>query len=68
MKTIDFNQSGTQELSVQEMRSLNGGVFWLVPFLAGVIAGGLVGEVIRDGVKKCLEDLKAGYDSVKENK
>lgn len=68
MKTIDLSQFEIQEMSVLEMRNINGGLAWLLPFLAGVIAGGIVGEIIRDGVKKCLEDFEAGYNSVKDNK
>lgn len=66
MKTTNLDLIEVQKLSGLEMKNCNGGLYWLVPFLAGVIASGIVGEVIRDGVKQCIDDFKAGFNSVED--
>jgi len=68
MKTSDLKLINVQELSVLEMKNYNGGAAWLLPFLVGVVSSGLVGEIIREGVKKCVDDFKKGFSSVEDNK
>ncbi len=54
-----------KELNEKELREVEGG-FFILPFafgyIGGVITGGLVGELILDGPKKCYEDFMAGLN------
>ena len=57
-----------KELNKNELMKVEGG--WripIIPFFAGVIAGGLVDELIRNGPKKCFDDFAKGWDSVANN-
>lgn len=66
MEKIDFSSYDVQELNILEMKKTYGGIPWIIPFLIGVVAGGIVGELIRDGVKQCIKDFEAGYNSINE--
>jgi len=50
-----------KELNEMELREVDGGWFLFVAgFLAGVVASGLVGELITEGVSKCYDNFMTG--------
>ena len=54
-----------KELNEKELREVEGGI-WILPvviaYIGGIISGGLAGELILDGPKKCYEDFMAGLN------
>jgi hypothetical protein len=57
-----LNTQKMQELDEAVLKEIQGG--WGV--LIGIIAGGLIFEVVTEGFEKCWQDLKEGYKSTQK--
>lgn len=53
-----------KELKNDEMKSINGG-FWWIPEM---IFAGMVKELITEGFEKCIKDFEEGYNSAYASK
>jgi len=52
---------GVQEMSIQEVKSIDGG-FW--QFVVGAILGGILYDVVKAGAIATMENLPAGYVNI----
>jgi len=50
-----------KELEKSELQDVKGG---FLPFLGGIILGGLVSELLFEGPSKCWADFKRGFNSI----
>ena len=57
-KSLNLTVPGVTELGKEEMRQTNGGWMRLVYYYLAALAA----EVITEGMDKCIEDFKEGFD------
>jgi len=50
-----------KELEKSELKAVNGGLFWLIPFFAGAFGS----ELLFEGPSKCWKEFKEGFNSIK---
>ena len=51
-----------KELEKNELQEIDGGLFWLIPFLAGAIGGGMIYHYIDD-TEGCNNAVAEGFSS-----
>jgi bacteriocin-like protein len=52
-----------KELQNDEMKAINGGLWWIPE----ILLAGLVKELITEGFKKCFDDFAAGIESTQKH-
>jgi hypothetical protein len=57
-KTLNFALPGVSELSREEMQQTNGG--WVRIFYTYIVM--LAKEAVTEGLDKCIEDFKEGFE------
>jgi hypothetical protein len=65
MKRLDLNVYDVQEMNVVEMQNVDGGICWIIPFLAGAIVSGIVYELVNNA-DKCWEAFNDGRETARE--
>jgi len=53
-----------KELNENELRDLDGGLIGIGGWLGGVFGGGLLYELVTEGITKCANDFQEGFNSV----
>ncbi len=62
-KTVNLTLLGVTELGKEEMQQTNGG--WIRIFYVYVVT--LAKEAVTEGLEKCFEDLKEGFEEGYKN-